>query len=82
MPSGLESIVYKLVSLLTLKPLRLCPVVGIDSLQACVRVDIETFEIEPSGLASIVYKLFSMSTLKFMRLCLCLALIVYELYLD
>ena len=45
------------------------PVLGIDSLCVCVRVDIEVYEILPIGLALIVRELLSVLTLKPMRSC-------------
>ena len=45
------------------------PVLGIDSLCVCVRVDIEVYEILPIGLALIVRELVSVLTLKPMRSC-------------
>ena len=40
-------LVFVLVSQVTLKPIISCLLFGIDSLRACVRVDIEAYEIRP-----------------------------------
>ena len=47
MSIGLLLIVFVLESEVTLKPIRSCQLFGIDSLRACVRVDIEAYEIHP-----------------------------------
>ena len=51
--------VYKLVSELTLIADEIMPVFGIDGLQACVRVDIDSWMRSCLCLALMVYKLVS-----------------------